>query len=418
MFRPVFFASFATLVFQCLPLPAADWPQFRGPTGDGHAVAKNLPAEWNETTNVAWKTEIPGRGWSSPSLFQNRLYLTTAAAAESSASGPLSLRTLSVDAASGRILWNVEVFEEPADAPRIHSKNSHASPTPLVEKDRVYVHFGHQGTACLDLTGKVIWRNDTIKYAPVHGNGGSPVLEGGFVIFSCDGGSDPFVIALDARTGREKWRFKRESDSVKQFAFSTPAVIEVAGRKQLITPGAGVVNALNPASGDEIWRVRYDGYSVIPKPVFGHGLVFLSTGYDSPVVMAIRPDGSGDVTDTHVAWELPRGGPHAPSLLLVGNELYMISDRGVATCVDARTGEQHWQERIGGNYSASPIFADGKIYLQSEEGPAVVLKPGKTFEKLADTGFAERTLASYAVGDSALFIRTEHNLYRVENEGN
>jgi outer membrane protein assembly factor BamB len=200
----------------------------------------------------------------------------------------------------------------------------------------------------------------------------------------------------------------------KQFAFSTPTVIIVKGRRQLITPGAGVVNALNPATGEEIWRVRYDGYSVIPKPVFGHGLVFLSTGYDSPTVMAIRPDGSGDVTDTHVEWESKPGAPHTPSLLLDGDELYMVSDRGVAVCLDAKTGDQHWQERVGGNYSASPILADGKLFLQSEEGPAVVLKPGQTFEKLADTGFPERTLASYAIGDNALFIRTEKHLYRVE----
>jgi outer membrane protein assembly factor BamB len=417
MVRIACFAIFATLVFHCPVLPAADWPQFRGPAGDGRATAKNLPTEWNETKNVAWKAEIPGRGWSSPSLFQNRLYLTTAVAVEAgSATGALSLRALCVDAATGRIAWNVEVFEEPADAPRIHTKNSHASPTPIALKNRIYVHFGHQGTACLDLTGKVLWRNNTLKYAPVHGNGGSPVLEGGLLIFSCDGASDPFVVALDATTGKERWRFDRQSDSVKQFAFSTPAVIEVAGKKQLITPGAGVVNALDPATGGEIWRVTYDGYSVIPKPAFGHGLVFLSTGYDSPTVLAIRPNGKGDVTDTHVEWEVKPGAPHTPSLLLDGDELYMVSDRGVAVCVDAKTGDEQWQERVGGNYSASPILADGKLYLQSEDGPAVVLKPGTTFQRLSDTGFAERTLASYAVGDNALFIRTETNLYRVEQK--
>jgi len=408
---------FVSVVVLAAGLSAADWPQFRGPAGDGRATARNLPTEWNETKNVAWKAEIPGRGWSSPSLFQNRLYLTTAVPAEAgSVSGPLSLRALCVDAATGRIVWNVEVFEEPADAPRIHNKNSHASPTALVEKGRIYVHFGHQGTACLDLAGKTIWKNDKIKYAPVHGNGGSPVLEGGLLIFNCDGGSGPFVVALDARTGEEKWRFDRETDSPKLFAFCTPTVITAGGKRQLITPGAGVVNALNPGTGEEIWRVTYDGYSVIPKPAFGHGLVFLSTGYDSPTVMAIRPDGHGDVTDTHIAWESKPGAPHTPSLLLEGDELYMVSDRGVAVCLDAQTGEQHWQERVGGDYSASPILADGKLFLQSEKGPAVVLRPGKTFEKLADTGFSEPTLASYAVGDNCLFIRTERHLYRVQQE--
>jgi outer membrane protein assembly factor BamB len=416
MFRIACFASFAIMVFQCLA-PAADWPQFRGPAGDGRATATNLPTEWNETTNVVWKAEIPGRGWSSPSLYQNRLYLTTADPVEAgSATGPLSLRTLCVDAATGRILWNIEVFKEPADAPRIHTKNSHASPTPIVEKGRVYVHFGHQGTACLDLAGKVLWRNRDNTYAPVHGNGGSPVLVDDLLVFSCDGASNPYVVALNGTTGKQRWRFKRETDSPKEFAFCTPTVIEVAGKKQLVTPGAGVVNSLDPATGREIWRVTYDGYSVIPKPVFGHGLVFLSTGYDSPTVLAIRPDGKGDVTDTHVEWEVKPGAPHTPSLLLEGDELYMVSDRGVAVCVDAKTGDEHWQERVGGNYSASPVLADGKLYLQSEDGPAVVLKPGKIFQKLADTGFAERTLASYAVGEDALFIRTETNLYRVEQK--
>jgi outer membrane protein assembly factor BamB len=395
---------------------AADWTQFRGSDSSGVGEAKNLPSEWNAETNVAWKAEIPGSGWSSPSLFKDRLYLTTAVPAEKgSGTGAVSLRALCIDAQTGKLVWDREIFEQPAAAPKIHSKNSHASPTPIVASNRVYVHFGHQGTACLDLGGKLVWKNEDIEYAPVHGNGGSPVLVAGHLIFSCDGATGPFVVALDAKTGREKWRFAREADSAKRFAFSTPAVIEVHGQKQVITPGAGVVNALDPATGSEIWRVTYDGYSVIPQPVFGHGLVFLSTGYDSPKLLAIRPDGEGDVTETHVAWKLDAGAPHTPSPLLVGDELYLIADRGVATCLDARTGEEHWQERVGGNYSSSPLYADGKIFLQSEEGATVVLAAGTTFEKLGDTGFAgERTLASYAIGDNTMFIRTENNLYRVQ----
>ena len=203
----------------------------------------------------------------------------------------------------------------------------------------------------------------------------------------------------------------------RRFAFSTPAVISVGGKRQLITPGAGVVNSLDPATGTEIWRVTYDGYSVIPKPVFGHGLVFISTGYDSPTVMAIRPDGRGDVTDTHVAWESKKGAPHTPSLLLVGDELYMVSDNGMAVCVDAKTGEEHWHERIGGDYSVvADLCRRQDLSSKAKKGPAVVLKPGKTFEKLAETGFPERTLASYAVGDNALFIRTEKHLYRVHSK--
>jgi glucose dehydrogenase len=399
---------------------AADWPQFRGPAGDGHAAAKNLPTTWNETTNVAWKTEIPGKGWSSPSLSGGRLYLTTAASADPAAGeeGELSLRALCVDAADGQIVWNVEVLRQPAGAPKIHGKNSHASPTPLVEDGRVYIHFGHQGTASLDLDGKILWKSTANRYEPVHGNGGSPILVDGLLVFSCDGAEDPYVVALDAATGAEKWRFARESDAEQKFSFSTPAVITVNGQKQLITPGSGVVNALEPATGREIWHVLYgDGYSVIPKPVVGHGLIFIATGYNTPNVLAIRQGGEGDVTDTHVAWTVKKSAPHTPSLLLVGDELYMVTDKtGIVTCVDARTGREHWQERIGGNFSASPLYADGKIYIQSEEGPAIVIKPSKTFTKLADAGFKERTLASYAVSDNSLFIRTEKNLYRVEQK--
>lgn len=395
---------------------AADWPQFRGAAGNGHAATKNLPSTWDEKTNVVWKTAIPGKGWSSPSLYQGHLYLTTAVADEGE-KPEQSLRTLCVDAADGKILWNVEVFRQPADTAKIHSKNSYASPTPLVESGLVYVHFGHEGTACLDLTGKMVWKDHTHVYQPVHGNGGSPVLFAGLLIFSCDGAEDPFVLALDAKTGKEKWRFSRSSNSKNKFAFSTPTIIDLDGAKQLITAGAGVVNALDPRTGEEIWQVRYgDGYSVIPKPILAHGLLFVATGYNTPTVMAIRPQGaSGDSTDTHVIWTVKKAAPHTPSLLLVGDELYMVSDKGIASCVDAKTGSEHWNERIGGGYSSSPLFADGKIYIQSEEGPAIVLKPGKTFDKIADAGFKERTLASYAVSENALFIRTEGNLYRVQN---
>jgi outer membrane protein assembly factor BamB len=407
------------LVFFAAISSAADWPQFRGPAGDGHAAARNLPTTWNESTNVVWKTAIPGKGWSSPSLSQGKLYLTTAVPQGSaeSGNGPLSLRSLAIDAASGQVVWDVEVFRQDAEAPKIHNKNSHASPTPIVEAGRVYVHFGHQGTACLDLAGKILWKNEAHRYEPVHGNGGSPLLVDGLLIFSCDGAEAPYVVALEASSGKERWRFQRSSDAANKFSFSTPAVITVGGQKQLITPGSGVVNSLDPATGREIWRVTYgNGYSVIPKPVWGEGLVYIATGYNSPTVMAIRPDGTGDVTETHVAWTMKKSAPHTPSLLLVGDGLYVVSDKGIATCLDAQTGEERWTERIGGGFSASPLFADGKIFLQSEEGAALVLKPGREFSKIADTGFNERTLASYAAGDRALFIRTESNLYRVEQK--
>jgi outer membrane protein assembly factor BamB len=400
-----------TLAATFFPLTvlAADWPQFRGPLGNGISTEKNLPIQWSETKNIAWKQEIPGRGWSSPSLVKGRLYLTTAVLDDK-----LSQRAICLNAKDGKIIWDTEIFsQDGATAPKIHGKNSHASPTPLVEGGKVYVHFGPQGTACLNLDGKILWKTQELAFPFVHGNGNSPVLVDGLLIFSCDGASSPFIAALDAATGNVRWKFARESESVKRFAFATCEVITVAGKKQVISPGAGVVNALDPADGKEIWHVTYDGYSVIPRPVFGHGLIFMSTGYDSPTMLAIRPDGHGDVTDTHVEWTLKKGAPHTPSPLLVGNELYLVSDGGIATCVDAKTGDVHWSERIGAKYSASPVFADGRIYFQDEEGKGTVLKAGKKFQKLGENGFKEETLASYCVGDSAIFLRTEKHLYKV-----
>ena len=389
---------------------AADWPQFRGPLGNGVSTEKNLPVEWNESKNIAWKSDVPGKGWSSPALVKGRLYMTTAVVAE----GKLSQQALCLDAKDGKPLWNTEIFsQEATSAPGIHGKNSHASPTPLVDGGKLFVHFGHQGTACLDLDGNILWKTQELAFPPVHGNGNSPVLVDGLLIFSCDGASSPFVAALDAATGDVKWKFARESESVKKFAFATCEVITVGGKKQVISPGAGVVNALDPKTGKEIWHVTYDGYSVIPRPVFGHGLLFMSTGYDSPSILAIRPDGKGDVTDTHVEWTLQRKAPHTPSPLLVGDELYLVSDDGIATCVDAKTGEEHWQQRIGTKFSASPVAADGQIYFQDEEGKGTVLKAGKKFQKLGKNGFEEASLASYCVGDGAIFVRTEKRLYKV-----
>lgn len=396
--------------------PAEDWPQFRGPDAQGHSAETNLPIEWSATENVRWKRSVPGTGWSSPSLAQGRLYLTSAVPqdAGSSSTAGISLDALCYDARTGELLWQTPVFSQAASAAKIHSKNSHASPTPVVDGDRIYVHFGHQGIACLNTQGEVVWKNSDVTYNPVHGNGGSPALVDGLLIYSCDGAKDPFVVAIDAQTGKVKWKYQRPNDPPRKFAFCTPLVIEVAGKQQVVIPGAGIVNALDPQTGAEIWSVTHNGYSVIPRPVFGHGLVYFSSSFDSPVVMAVRPDGHGDVTETHVAWVAKKGAPHTPSLLLVGDELYMLADKGVLTCLDAKTAKQHWQERIGGNYSSSPIYADGNIYVQSETGQGQVFKAGKTFEKLAENGFDERSLASYAIGDGAIFIRTAENLYRVE----
>jgi outer membrane protein assembly factor BamB len=326
------------------------------------------------------------------------------------------LRALCLDAKSGKVLWDREAFRQGAGAPAIHGKNSHASPTPVTNGEHLYVQFGHQGSACLDLDGNVVWTNRELTYAPVHGNGGSPVLCDDLLVFSCDGGDRRFVVALDRATGKVRWKSDRPGDPPRKFSFSTPLCIDFQGRRQVISPASDMVQAYDPATGKELWQVRYDGYSVIPRPVFGHGLVFVSTGFNSPTLLAIRPDGAGDVTDSHVAWQAKKGAPLTPSPLLVGDELYLVSDGGLATCLDARTGAEHWQRRIGGTFSASPLYAGGRIYLQSEDGIGTVLAAGKTFKQLGRNPLGERTLASPAAADGALFIRTEKHLYRFQDK--
>jgi outer membrane protein assembly factor BamB len=391
-----------------------DWPEFRGPTGQGLVSGGRLPTQWSRTENVVWKQVIPGKGWSSPVVRGERVYLTTSVSSQRSSGNAHSLQAICLDAASGKVLWTKEVFEEQgASAVAIHTKNSHASPTPLVRDGRVYVHFGHQGTACLDLSGEILWRNTSLRYAPVHGNGGSPILVGDALIFSCDGSDKRFVAALDRTTGQIRWTTPRTGDAERPFSFSTPLAISVEGRTQVVSPGSDMVAAYDVDDGHEIWRVRYDGYSVVPRPVYGHGLVYICTGYNASSLLAIRPTGHDDVTKTHVAWTSRRSMPLTPSPLLVGDELYTVSDNGMATCLDAETGKVVWQERIGSAYSASPTYADGRVYCQAEDGTCVVIAAARQFKTLARNSLGERTLASHAASDGCLYIRTENHLYRI-----
>jgi outer membrane protein assembly factor BamB len=386
---------------------ASDWPAFRGPTGQGHSDERDLPVEWSESRHVTWKVPVPGRGWSSPVVANGRIWLTTATR------GPeASLRLIAFDASTGETVLDREVFSL-RQARLLNSKNSFASPTPIVDGDRVYVHFGFAGTAALTLSGDVVW---TARFGcqTQHGDGGSPVLHGDLLIFSCDGFDTAFIVALDTRTGMARWQ-KSRSPPWSQ-AYTTPIIIGVGGRDQVISVGAYRTVAYDPESGREIWRVGYaDGFSNVPAPVFGQGLVFIATGFQQPSVIAVRADGTGDVTPTHVAWTRSRGAPLTPSPLVVGEELYLVSDTGVASCVEARTGRQLWQARLGGNYSASPVYADGRIYFQSEEGVTTVIAAGSEFRTLAVNRLDGQILASLAVSDGAIVIRTGTHLYRIDS---
>ncbi len=407
----------AIFLFQAAhPTGAAEsaWPQFRGPLGQGISEAKNVPVEWSATSNVAWKVEVPGHGWSSPVLAKGRLYLTSAV--PDSGSSDVTLRALCFDAADGHLLWDSEVFRpDPASVAKMHTKNSPASATPIVTDDRLYVHFGHMGTAALDLAGKVVWRQGSLKYSPVHGNGGSPLLLDGELIFGCDGDKDPFLVALAAQSGEVRWKTPRQTAAKKTFSFCTPLGITVGGQEQVISPCSGFVGGYDPRDGHEIWRVRYgEGYSVVPRPVFAHGLLFLSSGFDAPVLYAVNPEkAQGDATSSNIAWTQRKGAPCTPSTIVVGDELYYVSDGGVATCADAKTGEAHWSERLGGGFSASPMAAEGRIYFQNETGDGFVVKAGKTYQLLSKNSLEERSLASYAVADEMLFVRTDGHLWKI-----
>jgi outer membrane protein assembly factor BamB len=382
---------------------ARDWPEFRGPTGQGTSDERGLPVIWSETKNVRWKTAIPGTGWSSPVIHGNRIWLTTATEEGK------SLRAVSVNRESGAILQNVEVFRTKKPG-TINSKNSYASPTPVLEDDRVYVHFGAQGTACLTESGEIVWKTRLEYDNGQHGPGGSPVLYEDLLIVSCDGLDAQFVAALDKRTGKVRWKRFRNGYQ----AYTTPLVVRLPEGDQLISPGAYRAIAYDPRTGKEIWQVRYgEGFSNVPRPVYGHGLVFICTAFQQPSLLAVRIDGHGDVTRTHVAWKLERGVPLTSSPLLVGDELYLISDNGIATCVDARTGKEYWRTRVGGSHSASPIYADGRIYFLSEEGVSAVIAPGKDFRVLAVNELDGQTLASMAVSGASIFVRSRKHLYRL-----
>lgn len=411
-------ATAVVFAVSTLEASAEDWTEFRGPNADGHSNATGLPVNWSVDKNVVWKRAVDGLAWSSPIVLGDRIYLTTSVP-DGAVLGPKqSLRTLCLNAETGAVQWDVEVFNQKATgsrADKVHGKNSHSSATPVTDGKHLFVHFGTKGTACLTLDGKIVWKTQELKYIPVHGTGGSPILVNDLMVVSCDGGDVNFIAALDKATGKIRWKTDRTATGVKKkFSFGTPLLITVDGRQQIVSQGSGAVYGYDPKDGTNIWMVNYvDGFSVVPRPVFAHGLVYVSSGFMKASLLAIDPTGTGDITETHVRWTLTKGAPHTPSPLVVGDELYVVSDIGVLSCLDAKSGKVHYQERLGGKHSASPLYGDGKIYVQAEEGEGIVFRAGKEFEELSRNTLEGRTFASYSVFDSSLLIRTEEHLYRI-----
>jgi len=415
-------ACFLLMLLAGLPAQA-QWPQFRGADGTGISENRGLPLVWSETKNVRWKTRIHGRAWSSPVILGGQVWLTTAT------EDGRELFALAIDQESGRILHDLKLFhvEKPQYA---HPFNTYASPTPVIEPGRVYVTFGAPGTAALDTrTGKVLWERRDIECNHFRGAGSSPILFGDLLIMHFDGSDHQFVLALDKKTGKTVWRSERsidykdlgpdgkpQAEGDYRKAFATPHVTTVGGKPLLISIGSKATYGYDPLTGKELWRIQEPtNFSGSTRPVVGHGLVFYPSGFSAGQLLAVRPDGSGDVSETHVAWRLAKGVAKKPSLLLLGDLIFMIGDTGIASCIQAKTGELVWTARLDGSYSASPVSAEGRIYVFSEEGKATVIEAAPQFKVLAENLLDDGFMASPAVAGSALFLRTRTHLYRIED---
>ena len=398
---------------------AKEWTKFRGPTGDGHVKVKSIPLKWSNNENVKWKVPVPGKGWSSPVISKGKIYLTSAVAEgdnQDAADVQRELRVICYDSSNGKKLWDTKVFDQKPLKRPIHHKNSHASPTPILENGKLYVHFGHMGSACLNLKGEVLWENDELRYDPLHGNGGSPIIVDDLLFYSADALTNPFVVALNKNTGKVVWKKSRsETQQARKFSFSTPTFINMGGRSQIISPASGAVFSYDSKTGEELWSVDYGGWSVIPKPGVYKNMIYVGTGYERAHILGIRVDdkSKGNVTESHVEWEITKRAPNTPSFMIVDDLLYFISDGGIATCVEPMTGEIVWQERTAGPISASPVHFDGKIYFLDEQGKTTVIKAGRKFEVIAENKIGERTLASFGISEGAIFIRSEKNLFRI-----
>jgi outer membrane protein assembly factor BamB len=408
---------------------AADWPQFRGPRSDGHTGAPGdkqplgLPLQWSETENVKWKTEIPYRGWSSPVAVGGQIWLTTATP------DGHEFYAICVDANTGKVLFNEKLFHSDSPEPLGNNVNSYATPSPALEPGRVYIHFGSYGTACLDTSSfKVLWQRQDIKCRHYRGPSSSPILFEDLLILTMDGVDLQYLVALDKKTGKTVWKTDRSvawndenvpgqmaRDGDLRKAHSTPLMVNVEGKLQMVSAGAKAAYGYEPTTGRELWRVRYDAWSASAMPVYRNGLAFTISGYGGRTeLLAVRVNGQGDVTDTQIAWRYDNAVAKMPSPIIVDDLLYMISDDGMLTCLETDTGKQVWHERIGGTYAASPVDGDGRIYFFSQQGKTTVVKPGRAFEVLATGKLDDGFMSSPAVIGKAFILRTKTNLYRIE----
>jgi outer membrane protein assembly factor BamB len=424
----------AGLAFASLSTGAEEvnWPEFRGPRGDGTSLSTGLPLKWSPTENVKWHTPIHGRAWSSPVIWGDQIWLSTAS------EDGRELSALCLDKATGKIVRDKKLFdvEKPQFA---HKFNSYGSPTPAIEEGRVYVTFGSPGTACLDTkTGDVLWQRRDIECNHYRGAGSSPILWKDFLILNFDGSDVQFLMAFDKKTGKTAWKTGRsidfrdldkdgkvEAEGDFRKAYATCQIAEIDGQPVLLSQGAKAFYAYEPATGAELWRVEERStQGVGVRPLYAHGLVYTTTGWTRSHLMAIHPGKQGEALDVaekapagqelKIEWMTTRGTPKKPSPTVVGDLIFSVDDSGVASCWKAKTGEVVWNERLGGNFSASPLAADGRLYFCNEEGKTVVVPSDGRFEKLAENELPGGFMASPAVSGKALFLRTKTELWRIE----
>ncbi|MCF7674049.1 MAG: PQQ-binding-like beta-propeller repeat protein [Akkermansiaceae bacterium] len=414
--RTVVTASLLAATLGCGSLRAENnWPQFRGPEANGQTAAKGLPVKFGEGDNVLWKTPVPGKAWSSPVVWGSQIWVTTAT------EDGHELGALCVNAVSGKIIHQKVVFKI-AEPKFCHPMNSYGTPTPVIEDGRVYLHFGQAGTACLDTaTAATLWTRQDLLCDHFRGAGSSPILAGNLLVLTFDGVDVQYVAALDKTTGKTAWKRDRniayDTDSTDYHkAYSTPAVITVRGKPQLVSPSAGATIAYAPDSGEELWRVRSGGMNAAALPLFDGDLLYATSAAGGFQLFAVRPDGKGDVTETHVAWKYKKSVPSRSSLILTDGRLFMVSDNGMTSCVDAKTGQTVWQKRVKGAFSASPLLADGKIYFFGEDGEVPVIAAAGEFELLAENHLDDGFMASPAVFANSLILRSRKHLYRIGTE--
>jgi outer membrane protein assembly factor BamB len=410
--------AFVCAVGCCLgavSLRAENWPQFRGPNGQGRSTEKGLPLKWSATENVAWACAIPGESWSSPIVWEDRVFVTTAT------DDGQSCRLLSIDRKSGAVLWDKEVFRQ---SPRHKERrNTYATPTPATDGERVYVCFGEGGFAAVKFDGTIAWTNLEFKFYGQHGLATSPILHDGMLIMARDGSSDgedktlgwqkpwdgAYLLALDTKTGKQRWRARR---GMSRISHGAPTIWRNGDATEVVSEAGDVVQGFDARTGERLWTQEVIGEGKVPSTTLGDGLVFTAGGWGGKEsIKAFRLGRKGDLEETQLAWEQRKGMPKVPSLLYVEPYLFAVTDGGVASCLDAATGEVHWQQRIGGNFSASPVAADGRVYFLSDNGETTVVEAAAKFKVLAKNPLGEHVQATMAISQGQIFVRTEKRLF-------